>query len=167
MFRPEIVTEVENATLPHQLSNVTDGKLVEITKHSWYGKRCHLIRTNGTVVRAVVKEVVFAPHHFGLRCCYFTGGTRRSKTVSPLALLWVQLMWDTSEILSDADAVTTEENSELQLAVAADVPCSDGLAYTRLEMDEIEMLRLSASQVRSVRWQISETSLMQYLHLQI
>lgn len=163
MFRSDIATEVENAPLPQSLSK-GESKQLEITSHSWYGKRCHLVRSNGTVVRAVVKEVVFAPHHFGLRCCYFTGSTKRSKTVSPLALLWVQLMWDTSEILSDA--ATTEESSELQLAVAADVPCSDGLAYTRLEMDEIEMLRLSSSQVRSVRWQISETSIMQDLHLQ-
>ena len=147
--------------------------LWETTSHSWYGQRCHVIRQNGTVVRGIVCHIVFGHHHWGLRCRYFCRGKLKTKTVSPLALLWTQLMWHDAAILSEEEEEQTTDSAALtQLEEVYDIkePVLSGgshrpIPYTELTVDTTQFPPQYGGLVRSVNWKLREVALFQQMNM--
>lgn len=86
--------------------------------HSWFGKRTHIVRENGTLVRATVGPLVVFSSHWGFKCTYYNSDNRskRTKVVSPVNLMFTQYLWEKCEVLSDA-----EENARATIAFGAEV----------------------------------------------
>lgn len=147
--------------------------LWETAFHSWFGRRCHIIRQNGTVVRAIVCQIVFGHHHWGFRCSYFSQGGRKTKTVSPLALLWTQLMWQDAAILSDEEEQSAQEveaaaqcvpdlEEFYQNRVLPDVPNQAiSLPNTQLVVDTSRFPPQHRALLKSINWKIREVTLFQ------
>ena len=74
---------------------------VEIQNHNWKDRVCHLVREKGQVTRAIIGNLVVGPHRVLLDVKWTARGKRRTKAISPVALLCAQILWLSNDIISD------------------------------------------------------------------
>jgi hypothetical protein len=83
-------------------------------KHSWYNKRTHIFRTDGRVVRAVLKELVFDVHGIYIKAQFSYNGRRCCKHVCPITVAALQVMWVNVDVVSDIEFECDDENGTFQ-----------------------------------------------------
>ncbi len=72
--------------------------------HTWFNSVCHLVRSNGSVVRATIREYHVYKYHSGFKCVYSAeGGRHMAKIVSALMLVVVHSKWTAADILSEEE----------------------------------------------------------------
>lgn len=73
----------------------------EISEHNWKDRVGHVIRARGQVTRAIIENLVIGPHLILLNVRWKVNGKILRKAVSPISLLCTQVMWLSSDIISD------------------------------------------------------------------
>ena len=115
--------------------------MTEITEHSWNNITAHVLRKNGTIVRATLGSIIYRPNYIGVRVFFRDSGQRKTKLVSPLSLVALQMFWLNRDIVSDDE----DDKDEL---------------YER-HLDILPLLRigthaLSSTQHEALMWIISQ-----------
>ena len=77
--------------------------------HSWFGRCVHILRSNGNISRAIIRDMNFKAHGI-----YFTaeikcgGKSTRKKDVDAITIACIQLLWLNIDVVSESDS--EEEN---------------------------------------------------------
>lgn len=84
---------------------------VHVKSHSWTGKPCHITRSSGKVQRGMVEDIIVETSgNIVVNVKFRTGKTTlRSKKVSPLFLIALDVLWHHHEIVTDDDPDTDDE----------------------------------------------------------
>lgn len=151
-------------TVWQQVGKKDEAFLSKTDCHSWFGKRVHLVRENGVVVRATVGPLVVFATHWGLKCTYYNGEKRskRTKVVSPLGLLFTQHLWNTCELLSDAEenARTTQHfGAEVARDIATQPDSNFTSSPLRLQPDST--FQLPERNALALEWGLAEIASVQ------
>ena len=79
------------------------GKMVHTQLHSWYGRRAHVFRTDGRVVRATLGRLYFGPEGVHLAAEFQDAQKSITKHVSPVCVAAVQNLWLNVDVVSDVE----------------------------------------------------------------
>lgn len=77
------------------------GETTELTNHNWYNHIVHIVRARKRVVRARVKQLNVKGDNILLLVEWRERTRIKTKTVTPVALLALQIMWLNNDIVSD------------------------------------------------------------------
>lgn len=69
--------------------------------HSWYGLIVHTLRTDGTISRASIQELIMFPYHMMLRCKI--EGQDKIKDEHPITIAFIHNLWTNVDIVSEDD----------------------------------------------------------------
>jgi len=78
---------------------------MHITEHSWKDKYTHIFRTDGRVVRATLRHLVFEQGQVYVHAEFWDKGRRKTKEVSPITIAALQVFWVNVDVVSDVDVV--------------------------------------------------------------
>jgi hypothetical protein len=77
---------------------------MKIIHHTWYNKHAHIFRTDGRVVRAVLKQLVVEDNAIYIQVSFLDKGrTTKTKLTSPITVAALQIMWMNVDVVSDVD----------------------------------------------------------------
>lgn len=82
------------------VKNHLDGK-VELSCHSWLGYTAHITRSKNRVTRVKIGNLLVSKHRILISVTWKERMYIRRKSVSPIALVCIQHLWTTSDIVSD------------------------------------------------------------------
>ena len=74
-----------------------------IVGHSWVGVIAHIPRTNGSIIRARLGNIEIRPYHIGVRVHFRSKNRAKTKLVSPLSIVALQVLWLNRDVVSDAE----------------------------------------------------------------
>jgi hypothetical protein len=132
--------------------------------HSWFGKRTHLVRDKGVVVRATIGPLIVFSNHWGLKCTYYNAHkhSKRSKIVSPLMLLMTQHLWETCEVLSDAEEnASTAHNFNSEVAKEIATQRDTHLVKQPLVLEVDPAFQIPEKAALALEWGLSEVAALQ------
>ena len=76
---------------------------MDSVQHSWYDKNAHVFRTDGRIVRAALKQLVFSGDAIYIRVQFMENGIVRCKDVSLLMIASLQVLWVNVDVVSDVE----------------------------------------------------------------
>ena len=77
---------------------------IDVTKeHSWYDKRTHILRSDGRVVRATLKELVITGDTVLVKAAFTDGGVVKQKHVDLPTIAALQVCWMNIDVVSDVE----------------------------------------------------------------
>lgn len=113
---------------------------LETIDHSWYNILTHCLRSDGTVTRARLKELVFFPHGIMIRASM--SGQHVHKDVDPTCIAFLQVMWLNVDVVSDDDTVPTSSDY---------VPEECTVSLGSLVLSDSVLVKLNAAQRTAFR----------------
>lgn len=146
------------------VNNKEERCIAKTESHSWFGKRTHLVRYQGVVVRGTIGELMVFTNHWGLKCTYYNSKKRskRSKIVSPLMLLSTQYLWENYELISDAgenSSVAQHFNSDVTKEIATQRDTRLVATPFRLTMDPA--FQIPEKTALALEWGLREVTTLQ------
>lgn len=76
------------------------------SNHTWHGCTAHLLRTDGRLVRCTINDIIFDSYGIYARVKFLDGKCMKTKDVSLLMLLSLQILWLQVDIMSDEEDST-------------------------------------------------------------
>jgi hypothetical protein len=125
----------------------------KINQHSWFGRTAHVTLQSGIIRRVNIGHIILI-HNGSLFQVEVTWGSRQSKFVSPVSLLFLRNLWINNECISDDD----EENTSLAVPY---VPKGTGLLpklVIFIKECQQQMSQLSTDQSNTLRFALRETN---------
>jgi len=72
--------------------------------HTWYNKHAHIFRSDGRIVRATMKELVFDNGAIYIKTEFTDGkGLLQTKDTSPITIAALQVLWINVDVVSDVE----------------------------------------------------------------
>ena len=119
----------------------------ETIDHSWYNLVTHCLRSNGTVTRAKLKELVFFPHGIMIRVSMT--GRNAQKDVDPTCIAFLQVMWLNVDVVSD-DEVPEKSYVPEECTVSLGSLVLSEVALSRLDDDQKAAFRHITTQINLI-----------------
>ena len=105
--------------IPSKFSTTVDTDPNRIVNHSWTDRIGH-IKTQGTLKRVVIKDLLFLKHMTVLLVQFNIRGTWHTRKVSPFMLFATSVLWNHQLILSDRES----DLNEYKISVLPDLVVS-------------------------------------------
>jgi hypothetical protein len=126
---------------------MTSTSYLETIDHSWYNVVTHCLRSDGSVTRAKLKELVFFPHGIMIRVSMT--GRNAHKDVDPTCVAFLQVMWLNVDVVSD-DEVTDKEYAPEECTVSLGSLVLAETVLAKLNEDQKAAFRHMTTQVNLI-----------------
>jgi len=153
---------------PDVVSDLTEEKreTLEIREHSWSGYPVHVGRSDGSIRRGVVGNLVVMREGFVVVRVRFrdSQGHKKMKLLSPVALIAWQILWMNRDIVSDVDDTDDEETNpgDTEREFTGDIQDQTvvGRALPSLLVHEQERARCSLDMVSAITFIAKQVELL-------
>jgi len=85
------------------ITNMDKKPIVHSICHSWSGRTAHIARSDGSLVRCEIGDMIVKSSFVGMVVKYREGGHQKKKNVCPIFLASLDFLWWSRQIVSEGE----------------------------------------------------------------